>query len=158
MNGVTDGRLDLHWTDSAFSPPDLIQANLPTRGLAAQVTGLSLSQAPCFVLCIDCEQTQRLPPRGFVPPGNCRDELTGTGTGSALWAARLDMGLIKLWGKRNKKKKSKEQPNINPGIIWKFWYIEVIIGGCSPRSADTSRKAPVKYDGIMSPALRIVDH
>lgn len=110
MNGVTDGRLDLHWTDSAFSPPDVIRANLPTRGLAAQVTGLSLSQAPYYVLCIDCEQTQRLPPRGFVPPGNYRDELTGTGTGSALWAARLDMGLIeRRMGEKEKEKKRTAQ-------------------------------------------------
>lgn len=110
MNGVTDGRLDLHWTDSAFSPPDVIRANLPTRGLAAQVTGLSLSQAPYYVLCIDCEQTQRLPPRGFVPPGNYRDELTGTETGSALWAARLDMGLIeRRMGEKEKEKKRTAQ-------------------------------------------------
>lgn len=62
---------------------------------------------------------------GFVPPGNCRDESTGTGTGSALWAARLDMGLIELWRKSRKKKrekKRKEQPKFNLGVIWKFRY------------------------------------
>jgi hypothetical protein len=35
VNGVADGRLDLNWTDSAFSPPDLIRAKLPTRRAAA---------------------------------------------------------------------------------------------------------------------------
>lgn len=44
VNGVTEGRLNLNWTDSAFSPPDLIRVNLPTRGAAAQITGLSLSE------------------------------------------------------------------------------------------------------------------
>jgi hypothetical protein len=51
VNGVTDEKMDLNWTDSAFSPPDLIRADWLIRGAAAQVTGLSLSMPTlrCYV-------------------------------------------------------------------------------------------------------------
>jgi hypothetical protein len=67
VDGVADGKTGSQLDDFGFfSPLDLIRAKFSTRGASAQVTGLSLSLAASYVLCIDCEQTQGLlPPRGL---------------------------------------------------------------------------------------------